>query len=118
MSLTECNSGTNQKFTCLVNKTTELRTIKTTSNNNKKKIQLMLVLPKKLRGFLQKMVKSKNPKIDIVTQSPKIGDPSVFKINHFKASQILKYGHLRIKLLYNIKLSQTDLQQKFKIVIP
>jgi hypothetical protein len=42
----------------------------------------MLVLPKKLRGFLQKVVKSKNPKIDIVAQSPNIGDPSVFKTNH------------------------------------
>ena len=39
--------------------------------------------PPKLRLFIQKVVKSKNSKIDIVLRSLIIVGPSVFKITHF-----------------------------------
>jgi hypothetical protein len=42
---------------------------------------------RELRGFLQKMVKSENSKIGIVTLSLRTDCPSAFKINNFKKRQ-------------------------------
>jgi hypothetical protein len=38
--------------------------------------------------FYKKVAKSVNPKIDIVTLSLRIDGPSVFKMTHFKRSQV------------------------------
>jgi hypothetical protein len=67
----------------------------------------------KLRGFLQKEVKSKNLKITIVILSLRMCGLSMFKVTRFKKiSQVFRYGGLQIGLFYEKKLSQTGFQQK------
>lgn len=58
----------------------------------------------RVRGFLPKVVKSKNPKIDIVARYLRIGCCTVFKINQIeKFYQVFRYGGLKIGSFYQNK---------------
>jgi hypothetical protein len=69
-------------------------------------------------GFLQKVVKLKNKKIDLVTLYLRTGGLLVSKVTHFfKQSLVLRYGGLKIELCYKDELNGTDLTQNIEVGI-